>query len=137
MVEQAEVPLVEGALITGQVAVFSEEQKEGLSLEGTGKEEVLDQGVGLPNVTAKLTSDEETFLQVTDRDGHFQFARLRPGHWTLKVYDTKLPRFHYLEQNVFEFDLEPGDQEDLLVKVFVKRRPIQLLEEGELQVEEK
>jgi len=135
VVEQAEVPLVEGALITGQVAVFSEEQKEGLSLEGTGKEEALDQGVGLPNVTVKLTSDEETFLQVTDRDGHFQFARLRPGHWILKVYDTKLPRFHYLEKNVFEFDLKPGDQEDLLVKVFVKRRPIQLLEEGELQVE--
>ncbi len=134
-VEQVEVPLVEGAMITGQVAVFSEEQREGLSLEGSGREPSA-YGEGLSNVSLRLTSDEETFLQVTDRDGHFQFERLRPGHWTLKVYDTKLPRFHYLEKNLFEFDLKPGDQGDLLVKVFVKRRPIQLLEEGELQVEE-
>lgn len=136
VVEQAEVPLVEGAMITGRVAVFSEEQREGLSLEGSGREPSA-YGEGLSNVSLRLTSDEETFLQVTDRDGHFQFERLRPGHWTLKVYDTKLPRFHYLEKNVFEFDLKPGDQGDLLVKVFVKRRPIQLLEEGTLQMEDK
>ncbi|MCK4392829.1 hypothetical protein KAX17_07975 [Candidatus Bipolaricaulota bacterium] len=137
MVEQVEVPLVEGAMITGRVAVFPEEEpREGLYLEGTG-EESLAQGEGLPNVVVKLTSNEETFLQATDRDGHFQFDRLRPGQWTLTVYEDQLPRFHYLERDVFEFDLKPGDQEDLLIRVFVKRRPIQLLEEGELQVEEK
>ena len=86
------------------------------------------------NVSVKLTSDEETFYQTTDRDGFFQFDRLRPGHWTVTVDDSQLPRFHYLERDVFEVDLEPGERIDLLIKVFVKRRPIQLIGEGELQL---
>ena len=135
VVEQVELPVVKGSMITGRVAVFSEEQREGLFLEGSGREPSA-YGEGLSNVSLRLTSDEETFLQVTDRDGHFQFDRLRPGHWILEVYSDQLPQFHRLEKDVFESDLKQGEQADILVKVFVKQRPIQLIDEGELQVEE-
>jgi len=135
VVEQVELPMVKGSMITGRVRVFSEEPSEGLYLEGTG-EEVLDQGEGLPNIVAKLASENETFFQTTDRDGYFQFDRLRPGHWILEVYSDQLPQFHRLEKDVFESDLKQGEQADILVRVFVKQRPIQLIDEGELQVEE-
>jgi len=132
VVEQVELPVVEGAMITGQVAVFRGEPSEGLYLNGAGEEDTEGpsiQGEGLPDVSVKLTSDEETFYQTTDRDGFFRFDRLRPGHWTVTVDDSQLPRFHYLERDVFEVELEPGEQVDLLIKVFVRHRPIQLLEE--------
>ena len=139
VVEQLEVPVVEGAMITGQVAVFHGEPSEGLYLNGAGEEDTEGpsiQGEGLPDVSVKLTSDEETFYQTTDRDGFFRFDRLRPGHWTVTVDDSQLPRFNYLERDVFEVDLEPGERIDLLIKVFERHRPIQFIGEGELQVEE-
>ena len=92
--------------------------------------------VGIANVLVKLSCSEETRLQISDPDGFFQFDRLAPGHWTLEVTTDQLPRYHYLDQGVFEFDLQPGEHVEQVIKVFERHRPIQFIGEGELQVEE-
>ena len=79
----------------------------------------------------------ETLRRLTDRRGRFIFEDVRPGKWTLKVYEAGLPEYHYLEQNTFTFELKPGGKEEVLVRVLPKVRRIEIIEEGEiLEVEE-
>jgi len=139
MVKEVAIPIMRGAMVTGQVAVFSEEQVEELSIEGSGREASVVAGEGLAGILLKISSDDDIYYQVSNVDGRFQFDRLRPGHWTIKIYPDKLPRYYYLEQDTCDFDLGGGQEQDILVKVFVKRRIIHLLQQGTqtLHTEEK
>ena len=130
MVKEVAIPVMRGATVTGQVAVFSEEQVEELSIEGSGREASVIAGEGLPGILLKISSDDDIYYQVSNAAGRFQFDRLRPGHWTMKIYPDKLPPYYYLEQDTFDFDLGGGQERDILVKVFVKRRIIHLLQQG-------
>ncbi len=139
MVKEVAIPVMRGAMVTGQVAVFSEEQVEGLSIEGSGRQASVVAGEGLPGILLKISSDDDIYYQVSNAYGRFQFDRLRPGHYTVKIYPDKLPPYHYLEQDTFDLDLDGGQERDILVKVFVKRRIIHLLqpETQTLHTEEK
>jgi hypothetical protein len=141
VVEQIEVPVVEAATITGRVAIFSRNQensdesyREGDHKNATGQ--LGEQGEGVPGVFLKLTNGIQKFSQATDRNGYFHFDQLLPGHWTLSVPREQLPAHHELEQDVFEFDLEPGECVELVIKVFPVFRPIRMIEEKELEGKE-
>jgi hypothetical protein len=138
-VERVDIPVVRSAMITGRVVVLDEERPAGLSREGRAEEPAgrpPDEGMGLSGIAIRLTSRQQTYEQVSDRAGYFRFDGLRPGQWVLEISTEQLPLHHYLARNMFEFDLDPGQHTELLIKVFRKYRPIQLIEEGELEVEE-
>ncbi len=138
IVKEVAIPVMRGAMVTGQLAVSSEKQVEALSIEGSGREASVVAGEGLPGILVKISGDYGTYYQASNADGRFQFDRLRPGHWTVKIYPDRLPRYYYLEQDTFDFDVGAGEERDMLVKVFVKRRTILLLHQGTqtLHVEE-
>jgi hypothetical protein len=138
IVKEVVIPVLRGAIVTGQLTVSSEKQVEALSIEGSGREAPVVAGGGLPGILVKISGEYDTYYQVSNADGRFQFDRLRPGHWTLKIYPDRLPRYYYLEQDTFDFDVGAGEERDILVKVFVKRRTILLLHQGKqtLHIEE-
>jgi len=73
---------------------------------------------------------------VTDEKGYFRFKEVRPGKWILKVHSDNLPRYHYLEENTFSFELKPGDKKEMLIRVLPKKRPIHIIEKGEISLGE-
>ena len=101
----------------------------------SGKEELIE-SYGLANILVELTNGLETQRCITDKNGYFGFEELHPGKWTLKVYTDNLPRYHYLKEDTFEFELNPGDKRETLIKVLLKTRPIRIIEEGEILLEE-
>jgi hypothetical protein len=75
--------------------------------------------------------------QLTDPKGVFSFDDLRPGQWRVKVYDYDLPPYHYLEEEEFQIDLKPGEKKEITVRVLPRLRPIQIIEEGEIEQKKK
>ncbi len=85
---------------------------------------------GLPNIFVELTNPSETLRRITDGKGRFFFEDVRPGDWTLKIYDAGLPENHYLEQDTFTLELKPGDRKEVFARVLPKKRRIKIIEEG-------
>jgi len=147
--KEIQIAVVTSCSISGRVAVFRPESEGGLgdqdtgsanslSLVGSGEEEHLKgdnakYGVGLGNILVVASDGKEVLRQSTDAKGNFSFDDIRPGKWRLKFHSQDLPQYHYLEEDEFEIQLEPGEKREITVRVLPRLRPIQIIEEGEIE----
>ena len=150
---EIEIGVVTACKISGTVAVFAGKTKgesgdqtaasgDDLFVVGSGEEkdfkgDGVGKGRGLSGILVEVSYADEALRQLTDQKGKFAFEELRPGKWTLKVYDQDLPDYHYLEQEQLQFDLRPAEQKDIVVRVLPRLRPIQIIDEGALSQEKK
>lgn len=88
---------------------------------------------GLADIVVEIRDEQETVRQLTDLKGGFSFEDLRPGVWTIKVYQDRLPAHHYLEKDELRVDLKPGEKREIILKVLPRLRPIEIIEEGEIE----
>jgi len=118
--------------------VIGDGSGNGSSLNGTYDTENLTSAKvhGVSNVLVELTDGLEVMRRLTDREGRFAFEEVRPGQWTLKIHQNNLPTYHHLERDTFNFHLAPGEKDDVLIRVVPKLRPIQIISEGEIKLEE-
>jgi hypothetical protein len=148
-----DLPLTHGAAVSGRVIaykaaptgggnVFGEKdqhfiigengaQNGSLQTEETG----LVEDHGLSNILVELTNGSFN-RRFTDRKGYFTFDQLTPGTYTLKVHSNNLPSYHYLAAETFEFELLPGEEKEIEIKVLPKKRKIHIIDEGDTLVEE-
>ncbi len=126
-----EIGITQSAALFGQIMVYDflhpgllEEKRE------------LAQSYGLANVLLEITNGSEIKRRVTNKTGRFRFEEVRPGEWTLKIYDTNLPEHHYFEKDTFKLELKPGEKKEILVKVLPKERSIRIIEKGGILLEE-
>jgi hypothetical protein len=154
---ECSIGLTTGASITGRIMVYKQEKPEsslfvkkgatpkGPSVSESGEKDKADDAkpkmvgsAGLVATAVELVgADDEIFHALTDEDGRFVFEGLRPGKCTLKVYDNNLPELHAFERDTFEFELKPGSQEKIEIKVFPIIRPIQIIQQGEVTIKKK
>ncbi len=102
-----------------------------------GEEDDETKGRGLAGTLVEITEGQEVLRQLTDEEGRFSFEDIRPGRWELKIRDYHLPTHHYLEQDEFQVELKPGEQKEVEVRVLPRLRPIQIIDEGEIEAEGK
>lgn len=135
-----EIGVMRSIAITGKVMVyeFEDTRKNGFNSNLPNSEEKqIVESDGLGNTLIELTNGKETLRRLSNSDGSFGFERIRPGKWTLKVYEDGLPEYHYLEKGLYEFDLKPGENTEVLIKVLPKVRRIRIMKEGGAVQEEK
>ena len=134
---RVDLGVTRSATLMGKVVVFRPVDKRYIFIEGKeeGKREVVED-YGLSNLLLQLENGQETIRRYTDRKGRFSFEQLRPGRWFLKVYNGNLPKFHYPEQETSKLELKPGAKEEVLIRILPRLRPLLLIEEGEIAVEE-
>jgi len=70
-----------------------------------------------------------TYSCVTDSNGAFFFQGLHSGHWTLRVELPKIVPPHYVEQEVYDLQLVPGEHRNLEIRVLPMNRTIRPLGE--------
>jgi len=133
-----DIPVVKGATITGRVTIIQIEQPldEGPYLEGVHRppsEVSLESNNGLPGILLELSNGFETYIQVTDQRGHFQFEHLLPGAWVLTVLPEGIPAYHQLERESCEVHLQAGQSLELPINIYAIRRPIEIIQEGALE----
>ncbi len=127
--EFVEIGITRAAALSGQVMLYGSENRNGVGILKQSESRLVELH-GLRSILVELSNQQEIKRRATDTDGRFTFEELRPGKWTLKVYEHNLPEYHYLENDTFEFDIEPGQAPQVLVKVLPKRRRIRIIEEG-------
>lgn len=141
---QVEIAAVTSCRISGRVVIFTSNNngKNNVHINGNGKENInnndknnLKEIGGLSNILVEITNGKEKLRELTDEKGRFSFEEMRPGKWTVKVYDENLPVHHYLETEEFSVELTPGEEKEIIFRVLPRIRPIQIIEEGEVKQE--
>lgn len=87
---------------------------------------------GLAAGLVELTDGKDVLRQVTDAEGMVSFDHLRPGKWTLKVYENNLPAHHGIETPETFFEVEPGQTREVLVRILPAKRSIRFIDGGEI-----
>jgi hypothetical protein len=126
------------ALRTEVVAASSESRSliEWGTEEKSEKDDLREEK-GLSNTSVEISDGEEVLRRLTDEKGRFCFEEIRPGKWTLKIDPENLPPHHYLEKEEFQIELEPGQHKEITVEVLPRARPIQIIDEGKIESENK
>lgn len=85
--------------------------------------------VELPSpLLIEISNGEETFRQLTEMDGSFIFSGIRPGKWDLKVIHNELFKQFVFDEETFELYLEPGEKEEIQIRLRKKERKIKFLQ---------
>lgn len=129
--------VVEGATISGNVNLYAvPEQKQGmLQMSGEAEtepytEDELFLDSGYPNVLVEIQNDSETRRLITDRNGLFSFAGLRPGRWRVRIARAELPRYHEFVDESFNVHITAGDTQEVVFRIFPIRRPVTIIMQG-------
>ena len=145
--ESVTIGITKSADFIGKIMVYEFAGEDGLQkgfaidkavkkpLREEGKEQMVELR-GLANVLLEFKSKLETWRVLTDRKGRFRFDDIRPGQWTLTAHSDNLPEYHYLEKDIFDIELVPGEKKELLIKVLPRKRTIQIIEQGQILIEE-
>jgi len=108
--------------ISGRVVI----RENGPVREGNGFV-LISPAKGFSGVTVILTGEDMVLNRVTDISGRFRFTDLRPGHWTLKLLDYRIPEHHIFEPIEFELELLPGESlEDIEFILSPTERPMEI-----------
>jgi uncharacterized protein (DUF2141 family) len=137
---EVNIGVVRSASISGEIMVYRFERddfNQYIRSPVDKHKRKLIESYGLGNTLVELKSESEICRRITDNKGRFSFNELRPGTWTLKVYDNNVPKFHYLEKDTFDFELVANGKDKVLARVLPRIRQIQIIEGGEITLEKK
>jgi nucleoid-associated protein YgaU len=123
-----DVGVVRGARVAGRVELFDFDART----RADDPARPLVEAGGGRHVLLALTRDGETVRRMTDADGRFVFADLRPGRWTLSVADAQLPEHHYFENDTLAVEIDAGEATDLTLRVLPQYRPVKMLASAEI-----
>ncbi len=130
--------VIRGSELRGRIVAyrFAAGKREGL-VQGTPAEEEqeLEESHGLQNILVEIQKGTEVSRSLTDSQGRFRFDSLRPGRWTIKIYDDYIPHLHYLDQDGFDLELKPGESQEITAKVLPVKRQVQMVEMKEMTIE--
>ena len=149
---QVNIPVTRAAQLLGRVVVYGyKSNHDNTAPEGKGiaakpyvvgdgstndKDGQLCEVRGLADAIVELKNSSEVKRTVTDRQGEFCFAELRPEGWILKIYGDNLPQYHYLEKDTFQLELKPGQETEISAKVLPKERHIRIIAQPQTLLEE-
>jgi len=111
-----DIALTLAARITGAVSIQKEVSDEDKSYAG-----IRDR---LGKLLVEAKNGTEVYRIFTREDGQFAFESLRPGAWTVRVYEAGIPNEYQLVTDQFNVGLSSGKEEHLEVKIKEVRRRI-------------
>ncbi len=111
-----DISLTKEANITGEIVIVKE------ATDDKNKFAEIRNQLGKLLIEAK--KGDEVFRVLTNEDFEFSFEGLRPGMWTVKVYNRGISNEYELVTDLFNLNIAPGQNEHIEVKIKEKRRRI-------------
>jgi cell division protein FtsN len=124
--ERLDIGVVKSGRITGTVRSF-DFADEGIT--DTTQTRLTDAG-GRQGMILELTNGAEVQRRITDAQGRFLFADLRPGRWMLRVAGGDVSAQHYVERESLELDVQPGSEQQVTLRILPRRRTLRIIQEG-------
>ena len=115
------IQILKGCKISGRI-----------ELEKTSLNALNDENASPGNIVIELNSDFDSYRIATDRNGNFSFPLVRPGNVELKVYPTTIPAGYALPQSNYSWNLEPGEEKELIITLESKKKNIIFKPSGNL-----
>lgn len=81
------------------------------------------------SVIIEIASEHEVFRKICEINKPFDFTWLRPGKWKMKIYRNGLDKLYKIQNDSFEFTLEPGSEQQVIIQVIKQEREIKYLQE--------
>ncbi len=128
-VVELSLSVVRAAKVSATIAVFAPAART-LNPEVNGAADAFKEVGGFGGGLVELTDGRQVLRQVTDSSGTVSFDRLRPGKWTLRVYQNNLPEHHVIETPEIVVELEPGQTHLSRVRILPRTRRVILIDEG-------
>ncbi len=128
-VVELSLSVVRAAKVSATIAVFAPAART-LNPEVNGAADAFKEVGGFGGGLVELTDGKQVLRQVTDSSGTVSFDRLRPGKWTLRVYQNNLPEHHVIETPEIVVELEPGQTHLSRVRILPRTRRVILIDEG-------
>ena len=111
-----DIALTLAAKITGEVSILKDISDEDKTYAG-----IRDR---LGKLLVEAKNGSEVYRIFTKEDGQFAFESLRPGPWTVRVYEAGIPKEYQLVTDQFNIGLASGKEEHIEVKIKEVRRRI-------------
>ncbi len=112
---KVKIKLVNGARISGTVT-FAPVEKIAGSTELTPP--------SLENIILELQGHNQSVRIATGSRGKFSFPLLRQGIWKLVVFRSTIDERYSLEKEIYEFEIEPGKEEEVEIRLIPRQRRI-------------
>ncbi|MGQ9809959.1 MAG: COG1470 family protein [bacterium] len=82
-----------------------------------------------------ITSEGEVYRETFNREAYRISKNLRPGLWKIKpILPKNLSRLLRIEPEELTIDLKPGSEEQILFTLKEKRRPLMIIDSGEIRI---
>ena len=128
-------PALHGPTVTGAEGKGAEGKAAPTAAAGASK--MIESAALIATVVELVGPGDAVFHALTDESGRFVFDGLRPGKYTLRVFDDDLPELHTFDKDTFELDVKPAAREQVEVKVVPVVRSIQIIGGGEVTIKKK
>ncbi|MFC2170058.1 SPOR domain-containing protein [Acidobacteriota bacterium] len=138
--KEIEIGVVKSAIISGKVMMYrwkDKDTKKSIPTPEVKQKRELEEHQGLGNILLELKNGSEIHHKFSKENGHFEFERLAPSKYTLRIYANNLPEFHYLEKDIFTYEVAPGELKEILIKVLPQSRKIKIIKKGTVNVKNK
>ena len=114
------ISFTRSARITGRLLIEDDENKDNKDYIPVKEE--------LENLVIEAKNGEEMFRVITGKNGEFYFEDLRPGAWIVKIYNNGIPKGYELISDIFNVNLNSGQEVALSVKIKKIARKIKFQE---------
>jgi hypothetical protein len=119
LIQNVEFGLTTGASINGTVQLQKPESQVS----------ILEDEQPLGPVVLELRGGTTIMRQVTDEEGNFAFTDLRPGNWKVRIISSSVPKNHFLEKEFLDLALDPGENKNVVFRIFEKEKNIRFNQE--------
>ncbi len=129
-VTRTTLKLVTAGAVQVQLTIFEDSPELLLPLDGSvagasGNRRAIG---GLQGEVVEISNEHEQFRRQTSGDGMARFVGIRPGTWSLKVYDSVVPAFHTVENPSRTIQLRPAAVAQEIFRIIPRQRKMRQLQ---------
>ena len=129
-VTRTTVKLVTAGAVQVQLTIFEDSPELLLPPDGSvaGASGSRHEIGGLQGEVVEISNEHEQFRRQTGGDGLARFVGVRPGTWSLKVYDSVVPAFHTVENSMRTIQLRPAATIQEVFRVIPRQRKVRQIQ---------
>jgi hypothetical protein len=103
------IPVVPACSIEGEVILFGYADIFALLSDPTKTETIPLNGLDGIRIAIANENEDEVYSCVTNKKGIFNFPKLRPGDWHIKVFSDQIPELHEFSMNNLIITILPAE----------------------------